>query len=130
MKASDFSKYSMLVVVAAGAVVGLALALGSSVVPVFAIMAGMAAVMHMRTTIPEVQQDEVIYKISQQAAKLTITWFGPTCAVAGLLILFAGKWLPPALVVSGYFLSFVALALLVVYFLAYTYYSNKHRKEW
>ncbi|HDR53514.1 MAG TPA: DUF2178 domain-containing protein, partial [archaeon] len=122
MQASDFSKYATLTVVGAGAVTGVGLATGSPVIPLLAVIVGMALVIYMKTRVDDAREDEIIYKTSMRAAKTTLWIFGPASAVLGVSLISLRKWLSPGLVTAGYFLCFVAVTLLVTYYATYVYY--------
>lgn len=130
MDFADFSRYTTLVVVLGSVLIGLAIAVGNSMVPITIATSIIIIIFYLRTRVTEVMQDEIIYKMTQKAGKLAIYITTPGFAIIGLGIVAFQNWLPPLLVTSGYFMSFVAIVLAFIYALCYIYYSNKHGSEW
>jgi len=127
---ADFGRYTTLAVVLGGVLIGLSIAMGSTILPITIATFIIVLIFYLRTRVTEVMQDEIIYKMTQKAGKLAVYITAPGFSVAGLVLVSLKRWLPPLLVTSGYFLSFTAIVLAFIYVLCYIYYSNKHGSEW
>lgn len=123
MKWKQYRVYGMLVVMAMGAVIGWSVANGNAVVPVAAAVIGMVLIYFLKKRVTEVIKDELVYRISEKASRMTLQICLLTAALAGA-VLIALRDHYPQYAHTGFTLSFSVCAALILYLLLYGYYTQ------
>ena len=115
----------ILVAIFVATVVGLSVTMGSIVPAILAIVVGaMISYIYKKNT-DETLEDERIVKISEKASRIAMTLFSISIAFIGLfLITLKNEY--PDFTQAGFTLSYVAVALLTLYYVFYGYYNRKY----
>ena len=112
-----------------GAAVGWAVTTGNYLVPLAAVLAGMALKYLCRQRVTEVIEDELIHRISEKASYKTLRVSLVAMAVIGAIFIAVSKNGPAALAQVGLTLAFVVCALLILQIVFYGYYSKRGMDE-
>lgn len=124
MNRKTYALCGIIITVAIGVLMGWSIFIGSIMLPIVAVIAGMALLLLCRSRVTEVMEDERIYRISEKASRRTFQIFTSSSAVIGLvLILLRDPY--PQFTQAGFTLAYAACALLILYNIFYGYYSRK-----
>jgi uncharacterized membrane protein len=108
-----------------GAAVGWSVTTGNYLLPLAAVVVGMALKYLCRRRVTEVIEDELIYRISEKASYQTLRVSLVAMAIIAGIFIALSKNGPAALEQIGLTLAFVVCALLIVHILFHGYYSRK-----
>lgn len=115
----------MAIAIGIGAAVGWSVTTGNYLLPLAAVVAGMALKYLCRRRVTEVIEDELIYRISEKASYMTLRVSLVAMAVIAAISIALSKNGPAALEQIGLTLAFVVCALLIVHIFFYGYYSRR-----
>lgn len=106
-------------------VVGLSVITGTILPAILAIVIGtMISYIYKKNT-DEILEDERIIKVSEKASRMAIVLFSISIAFIGMfLIMLRNEY--PDFTQAGFTLSYAAVALLMLYYLFYGYYTKKY----
>jgi uncharacterized membrane protein len=91
-----------------------------------AVITGIIVLVAVRRRVTEVISDERTYAIAYKAARLTMALIGVGMAIVGAVLLaLARQDFTSTLAQVGFALEYSVCVLLIVYKIAYTYYSRK-----
>jgi uncharacterized membrane protein len=125
MKFITFRKIQGIIGLTLGIIFGVSLAVGNWLVPLIAFAAGIFLELILRGRVKEVIADERTYTVSGKASRLTLQ-VGTICmALAGALLLAISHDVSYAAGQIAIVLCLSTCGLLVVNWLAYTYYNHK-----
>ena len=125
MSRKMFKLCGIIITMAVGGLIGWAITTGNALIPIPAVIAGAVILYLFKKGVKEVVEDERIYSIADKASRRTIQIFGVLIAAAGATLIAIGRGGSPDLEQAGFALAYSACALLVLYFILYTYYSMK-----
>jgi uncharacterized membrane protein len=108
-----------------GGIMGASVALGNWIIPVAAVIISLAAMMILRRQVKEIIADERIYTIAEKAARLTVQIVAIGMAIIGAILLGVSRNEVTGLRQIGFTLLYATCALLVINYIAYSYYSRK-----
>jgi uncharacterized membrane protein len=108
-----------------GAAVGWSVTTGNYLLPLAAVLAGMALKYLCRRRVTEVIEDELIYRIAEKASYQTLRVSLVAMAVIAAIFIALSKNGPAALEHIGLTLAFTVCVLLIVHIFFYSYYSRR-----
>jgi len=120
MNRKQFALYAVTIVAAMGAIIGYGTSTGDILLPIIALVAGIALISLGRRKVTEVIEDERIYRISEKASRRTLQIFGIGAALTGAILITLRE-----MTEVGYTLAFSACALVILYLVFYGYYSRR-----
>jgi len=130
MNMKQYRLYRMAIVMVMGAVIGWSVADKNAVLAVVAVVAGTALlyllrkkVIQLLKTQNEAIEDEMVYKISERASRMTLQIYMMTAAIVGM-VLVALREQYPQYAHTGFTLAFSVCAMLIVYLFMYGYYRR------
>ena len=125
MNIKTYRLWILLVIVIVAALAGWAVSAGIAYIPGPAVIVGAAVLYFLRKRVRTVVEDERIYRIGDQASRLTIVIALIVMAVTGstLLALSSNGWHELELI--GTTIGYSVCAILVLYTLLYSYISKK-----
>jgi uncharacterized membrane protein len=123
MNMKRYRLYLMITVMTMGAVIGWAVAEKNAVIPVVAAVLGTTTLYLLKRKVAEVVEDELVYRISERASRLTLNAYMMTAAIAGA-VLIALRDQYPRYEHTGFTLASSVCVMLVFYLLAYGYYGR------
>ncbi|MGB7532659.1 MAG: DUF2178 domain-containing protein [Halobacteriota archaeon] len=125
MNRQKYTRRGMIITMAIGAVVGWSVAVGNVVLPIAAMVAGMALLYLCKSRVTEVMEDELAYRISEKASNMAMRIFGLSMALIGFVLIALSVNGCTAFKQIGLTLAFSVCALLILYITFYGYYSKK-----
>lgn len=126
MDRKTYRKCVMGIALAIGFVVGFSVTRGNIVLPLAAVLGGIALLYVCKRKVKGVIEDERIYKISEKASRRTVQVIGMSAAVLGLGLIGLSRSGYVEMEQAGFTLAYFAAALLVVYMVFYWYYGRKY----
>jgi len=108
-----------------GAVIAVSVVTGNAIVPIPTVIVGMLIIIALRRRVKEVIADERVYAIAEKASRLTVQIVGIAMAAVGGTLLAISHGGSSVLAQVGFTLSYATCGLLVIYYVAYTYYNRK-----
>lgn len=120
MNRRQFALYSVIITAIIGATGGYSVSVGNVLLPIVAVIAGIALLSFGKRKVTEVLEDERIYKISEKASRMTLEIIGIGMALVGVSMIAMDKHAE-----AGYALAFSASVLVLLYLIFYGYYSRK-----
>jgi uncharacterized membrane protein len=115
-----------IVVIIVAILVGWSVASGNAWIPVPAVIVGIVAVILLKRGLKEVIVDERIFSVADKAAMLAFRIFTILAATAGATMLALSREGNPDLEQAGFTLAYSACALLLFYYIAFTFYNRKY----
>lgn len=125
MNRKHYAWCGIAIAIGIGAAVGWSVTTGNYLLPLAAVVAGMALKYLCRRRVTEVIEDELIYRISEKASYQTLRVSLVAMAIIAAIFIALSKNGPAALEQIGLTLAFVVCALLIVHILFHGYYSRK-----
>jgi uncharacterized membrane protein len=125
MNRKHYAWCGIAIAIAIGAAVGWSVTRGNYLLPLAAVLAGMALKYLCRRRVTEVIEDELIYRISEKASYQTLRVSLVAMAIIAAIFIALSKNGPAALEHIGLTLAFVVCALLIVHIFFYGYYSRR-----
>ena len=125
MKKNQFSVFSLIIVVAVGAIVGFASSIGNPVLVGGGMFAGMAVLYLAKKTVNGVVEDEMNFHIGHLASSLTIKIVA-ICFTAVGSILISMRNIYPQYMDLGFFLAYASCLIILLYAILYSYYNRKY----
>ena len=120
-----FKYYQAAIGAFVSALVGWSVITGNLLLPIFAIIVGMALDHLCRRRVTEVVEDEMILRVSERASRRALQVFVAVSGLVGMLLVAFRGTEYAGLAQVGYTLAFSACALLMLYILFYGYYNRK-----
>ncbi|MFH0847693.1 MAG: DUF2178 domain-containing protein [Chloroflexota bacterium] len=108
-----------------GGLVGWSVATGNAVLPVIAAAVAIGIRFICQKRVRAVINDERNYRISEKAARLTISILGPAMAVAAAVLVALSKNSPSGLRLVGLTLAYSACAIVLLHTVLYAYFERK-----
>ena len=108
-----------------GVAVGWSVTTGNYVLPVVAVMAGLALKILCKRRVTEVLEDELVYRLAEKASYSALRVGLLAFAVIAAVFVALSKSGPAAFVQIGLTLAFAVCALLILQLSFYAYYSAK-----
>ncbi|AEA47852.1 DUF2178 domain-containing protein [Archaeoglobus veneficus] len=119
-----------IVTVAVGAIIGWSVWAGNSVIPVIAVVAGIALLKLCKSRVEEVVEDERVHRIGEKASRRTLQVFGLTIAVTVAILIALSESGHAEFAQSDFTLihvcALLAFYLTLLYLVFYGYYSKKY----
>jgi uncharacterized membrane protein len=125
MNRQKYTRCRMIITMAIVAVVGWSVAVGNVVLPIAAVVAGMALIYLCKSRVAEVVEDELVYRISEKASSMAMRVFGLSMALIGAVLIALSVNGCPAFKQVGLTLAFSVCVLLILHLFFYGYYSRK-----
>ena len=125
MNRKQYAWCGMAIAIGIGAAVGWSVTTGNYLLPLAAVVAGMALKYLCRRRVTEVIEDELICRISEKTSYMTLRFSLVAMAVTAAIFIALSKNGPAALEQIGLTLAFVVCALLIMHILFYGYYSRR-----
>ncbi|MFH1002619.1 MAG: DUF2178 domain-containing protein [Chloroflexota bacterium] len=125
MRYQTFLRLRLIVVVMTGLLGAWAAASGHALVLVPVVIAGTAIMMLLGKTVREVVVDERVYHVAGRASYLTVRISAALMVVVGAVLVTLSRSSSPGLEPAGFTLAYAACGLLMVYWMAYSYYNRK-----
>jgi uncharacterized membrane protein len=113
------------ITIATGATVGWFISVGNVVIPVLAVIIGLALLYLCKSRIQEALEDERTYRISEKASRAALRVFVLVVAFTSIVLVLLGKS-NAEVSQAGYILGYSVSALIVLYLVYYGYYSRKY----
>lgn len=113
------------ITIATGATVGWFISVGNVVIPVLAVIIGLALLYLCKSRIQEALEDERTYRISEKASRAALRVFVLVVAFTSIVLVLLGKS-NAEVSQAGYILGYSVSALIVLYLVSYGYYSRKY----
>ena len=125
MNRQKYTRCRMIITMAIVAVVGWSVAVGNVVLPIAAVVAGMALIYLCKSRVTEVVEDELVYRISEKESSMAMRVFGLSMALIGAVLIALSVNGCPAFKQVGLTLAFSVCVLLILHLFFYGYYSRK-----
>lgn len=126
MDRKRFTLYSIIIVMAVGALVGSATSSGNMILPVLAMFTGIVMLRALKRRVNEVIEDERTYRVSEKASRRTLETFGILTALVGEVLIVLGNKGIADVAQAGYTLAHAVCFLLLLYMAFYGYYNRKY----
>ena len=125
MNRKQYAWCGMAIAIGIGAAVGWSVTTGNYLLPLAAVVAGMALKYLCRRRVTEVIEDELVYRISEKASYMTLRVSLVAMAVIAAIFIALSKNGTAALEQIGLTMAFIVCALLIVHIVFYGYYSKR-----
>jgi len=129
MERKKFNKIKLTTTIIIVLIIAIAAIKGDMTITLFAalvaVVIGMLILLFAKKRIKQVIEDERIYRISEKASRRTIQIIGTTTALLGIIILILSQIGYLKSSELGFSLVYIAIAILWVYMIFYSYYSKK-----
>lgn len=124
MDRKKFAICGVVLTAAFGAVVGWSVSNGNALLPVIAVVAGVALLRLLKSRVDEVMEDERVERIGEKASRRSLQAFGLLAAMVGAILVTLGD--DTGFEQAGFTLLYSVCLLLVLYMVFYGYYSRKY----
>ncbi len=104
--------------------VGVSVTYDNLLIPLVAVLAGIAVMVFSRRHVNFVLVDERVYRISEIASRRAMTIFGLAAAFLTPILVIVGQQSYPTLSIVGTTLGLGAAAMMLIYYIFYVYYSR------
>jgi len=125
MNRKQYAWCGIAIAIAIGASVGWSVTTGNYLLPLAAVVAGMALKYLCRRRVTEVMEDELIYRISEKASYMTLRVSLVAMAVIAAVLIALSKSGYAEFRQIGLTLAFAVCAMLILHISFYGYYSRK-----
>ena len=115
-----------LLIIALLGITGWGVAAGNSVIPIAAVIGGMAILFLLRRQVTDTLEDERNYRLSEKASRFTFRAFAVAAGISGVVLIAMSKDDSSRLSDIGMTLAFCVCAMLLLYMTSYVYYSRKN----
>lgn len=115
--------YNRIIVAIVGTAIGVSIIIQSYYIPIIFISFGMLSLYYVKTKSSEIQEDEMIYRISEKASRKAFQIFGIFGAIVGGILLTTGEVNSTSNTI-GMTLSLSVFFLLSIYSAFYKYYNK------
>ncbi len=123
MDKKKFRSYSVVISALMGAGVGISVANGKPGIALAVLLTGQWSIYWLKSRVKEVMEDEMITMYAGKAAKKVFEIFGLLIS-AGSMVFIALKSREPYFEYVGYTLAFSAVTMVLIYAIAYYYYTR------
>ena len=126
MSFKKFTIIRIVVIVIMASLIGWAVANGNALIPIPVAIAAFVILLLFRRGVKEIVVDERIYSISEKASLITFRLFGILAAVTGATLVALSQETIPSLEPIGFTLAYATCVLVMIYYIAYSYYNKKY----
>ena len=124
MKRKQFKIINFLTTMIMAAIIGFSISIGNPAIAVASFIGGIAVIFLSKRKLEDIVEDERIRQVSQKASGITLQFIVISFAVGGT-ILVAMRDTYPKYTDFGFFMSYVACAILVLYSIFYMYFNTE-----
>lgn len=124
MKRKQFKIINFLTTMIMAAIIGFSISIGNPGIAIASFIGGIAVIFLSKRKLEDLVEDERIRQVSQKASGITLQFIVIVFAVGGT-VLVAMRDTCPKYTDLGFFMSYVACAILVFYSIFYMYFNTE-----
>ncbi|PKK85519.1 MAG: hypothetical protein CVT48_05085 [Thermoplasmata archaeon HGW-Thermoplasmata-1] len=125
MNKQKFMFLGVLITLAVTAMVTISVIRGNAVIPIAAVILGLALISLCRRKLENEIDREKLREVSKDASRITLPVFGTAMVVVGAVFMALSRGGYLDLMEVGQVMTFTACGLIIIYFVVYLYYSRK-----